>query len=187
MKTDFISALDFVKKNEMILSRDVGTFLSKGGGSEELFFDFQDPIEISQVSTLSMNLSRPISEMLRKRFHFASRIVVFVYHFFSADEMMRVHDNEFLMATHHAYKENWEGSAPNIYPEDCLSLFGSTYGLYDNIFYLVWKNEDVEPEVWSYFGQEERKYLNIDHFIKGIVGGLMEECGIDWVNGVQGS
>lgn len=150
------------------------------GVDKELFFEFQNPKKLGYISTLNKAVKRPLTEMLKSRFLFASKMVIFEYHFFSIEEIDNCLENEDLMDTHQAYKADWEGSAPNSFPDEKLSFFGSSLGFFGDPFYLVWKNDNEEPEVWIYMGQEEQRYPNIDIFFKEFIGGLMEECGVNW-------
>ncbi|MCB9950147.1 MAG: hypothetical protein H6824_04125 [Planctomycetaceae bacterium] len=66
---------------------------------------------------------------------------------------------------HCALRENWEGSAPMVFPDERLTLFGVTEDVPENLTYLVWAKDDAEPEVWCYMGLASHEFSSLESFL----------------------
>ena len=82
--------------------------------------------------------------------------------FFMSDDELNIY--------HNSLRDHWEDSAPMLYPDKCLTLFGITEGVPEHRVYLVWKNEGKEPELWSYMGMEVLEFKNLEKFLKWNAG-----------------
>lgn len=57
---------------------------------------------------------------------------------------------------------NWEGSAPQLYPDSQISLFAIEDRDNGDYVLLVWTAPDaIEPQVWCYAGQSEQIFENL--------------------------
>ena len=77
--------------------------------------------------------------------------------------------NKGVKSYHKALRENFEGSAPNLFSDRNLALFGVTEGVPDNLTYLVWCDEGKEPEIWSYVGLYSYKFDDLEGYLKWIL------------------
>jgi hypothetical protein len=73
---------------------------------------------------------------------------------------------------HKSLRDYWEGSAPNRFADDRLSLLGVTEGVPENLTYYVWTGKTREPEIWSYVGMETRKSKNLEAFFQWWLDGV---------------
>ena len=125
--------------------REIIEGMQKFGWKEkDIYVDkqiIQKPKELSNfIPTLQTDFNRPLSPMLKERFAFA--------------------DNW----------KNWEGSAPQLYPDNQLSLFAIEDRENGDYVLLVWVTPDaIEPQIWCYTGQSEQIFKNLAQYFLWLV------------------
>jgi hypothetical protein len=124
------------------------------------------PVEVKSLPTFDPRKKRPLSPMLRERFAFASSLTVGFRTWLAPGEMAKAMADRRVLMTHRAMREHWEGSAPNLYPDDALTLFTHDPELPEDPTYLVWKDPDREPEVWEYHSQDSTRFKSLKTFLR---------------------
>lgn len=123
------------------------------------------PNQVTSVPTFYHGTYRAPSEMLRARFEHSGHWQVGLERWLTPSEMASWIASEEVEATHHALRGYWENSAPMIFPDDRLGLFGVTEGVPEDLVYLAWADSDDEPEIWEYVGQSARRFTNLEHYL----------------------
>jgi hypothetical protein len=123
------------------------------------------PKRLKYLSTFKDSVRRPMSPMLAGRFQYAGTWEEGLDIWLGADQMRAAMKRRELRTTHKSLREHWEGSAPMLYTDDQLTLFGITSGVSENVTYLVWTGRK-EPEVWTYVGMNSNQYKNLAEFLE---------------------
>lgn len=122
-------------------------------------------VPVKAIPTFQQDTVRHPSPMLEARFRFGSTCQVGCDTWLGADEMKLWMSNPEVMTYHDSLRRLWTNSAPMLYPDEQLSLFGRTEDVPDSLIYLVW-GTNVEPEIWSYSGTQQIRYPNLVAYLR---------------------
>lgn len=149
------------------LAAELGMELSLLG----IKFGIEPPTRISDIATFDTKRRRPASPQLRDRFEFASDISLGTETWLGGDSIKKAVRMTSVRRYHKALRGDWEGSAPKRYRDDQLSVFAIGEDPSDSITYLVWRADDDEPQLWTYSGQSQSVFTDlnekIDHELRG--------------------
>lgn len=124
-----------------------------------------EPTErVSEIPTFNPDVSYPLTPMLQARFRFASRIEFCGDTWLSISEMPKWMKRKSVRKYHSSLRDHWTGSAPMLYPDDKLTLFGVTVDVPDSLIYCVWG--DGEPAIWTYSGLDQRQFTNLQRYLE---------------------
>jgi hypothetical protein len=143
---------------------DAESILLDQGIEIDLTYTIKPSVDSESTPTFSRRLQRKHSPMLEARFEFASEILRGLDTWVGPNDLAKRTFSKKIQSTHNSLRKFWANSAPSLYPDDSLSLFGFTVGVPENIVYLVW-TELEEPEIWVYFSQTEEKFENLDAYL----------------------
>lgn len=124
-----------------------------------------EPDQVLVVPTFDAKLSRELTPMLKARFDYAATFRRGREVWLSASEMASCVKQKTVQGYHHALRENWDDSAPMLFSDERLALFGITEGVPENLVYLAWVNEGDEPEVWAYADFQTQKFANLVQYL----------------------
>ena len=133
---------------------------------EDLELTVERAVPVKALATFKRGVSRPLSPMLRERFAFASTIVNSGQVWLAAKEVAKATRSRRIRGHHKARREHWEDSAPMRFEDSELSLFAMTPDAPEDVIYFVWKPEATEPELWDYHGMSERKFKDLEAFLR---------------------
>lgn len=140
--------------------------LMKKYGLEETLTQRIKPAErVSALPTFSKGVRCPITPMLKARFDFAGSWNNGGDIWLSPSEMERWMNKKSVLVHHRALREEWDESAPMLFPDDRLTLYAVTQGVPENLTYLVWGKQGGEPEVWSYVGQSAERFSDLEQYL----------------------
>jgi hypothetical protein len=149
-----------------IILRDVRRAISPPDPELDYTFRIDPPVPATTLPTFDKRKRRPMTPMLRERFNFASSITVGGKIWLGSEEMVRMMGERRIREYHLALREHGEGTAPNLYPDDALSLFSVSPEFVEDRVYLVWKERAPEPEFWLYSGIDSLKFKSLKGFLK---------------------
>jgi hypothetical protein len=124
------------------------------------------PVSVRSLATFDPNVTRPLSRMPKSRFEFASKVLNFHEEWLAADAMPTAMRKKSVRSTHLSLRNHWEGSAPMLFPDKDLGLFSFTRGVPEDLVYLVWKDNQDEPELWKYSGMDSLVFENLDQLLQ---------------------
>jgi hypothetical protein len=130
--------------------------------------DLPEPIDGS-ICTFSKAFTQPLSAMLSERFKFASTIVRANDVWPDLNGIKLATQVKAVKLMHTAIRNHWQKSAPARYKNSELSLFGYTIDVPENLVYLAWNKDSLEPNVFVYQGQSEEIYTNLDEYLEWIL------------------
>jgi hypothetical protein len=87
--------------------------------------------------------------MLKERYIFGSNCQFGCDTWLAPEGMLTWMTHQEVQKYHSSLKQHWTNSAPMLFPQSKLSLFGITEDVPDSLIYLVWSAKDSEPEVWT--------------------------------------
>jgi hypothetical protein len=122
--------------------------------------------KLTRVSTFERGVFQTLTPMLKSRFEYASRIRHGLDIWLSQRQMTAWMHKRTIRSMHRSRRTYWLGSAPNLYPDSQLSLFGITLDVPQNATYLVWDGEGKEPRVWSSSGMDADEYDNLEEYLR---------------------
>ncbi|MDO1517274.1 MULTISPECIES: hypothetical protein [unclassified Neisseria] len=121
---------------------------------------------IDTMPTLAKGIEKILSPLLVERFQFAGNWMDIGEQFLGIEELKKLIASKNFQKWLRSMRENWEGSAPNLYQDDQLSVFSIIDKNNGNYSLLVWIENETEPEVWRYFGQSEQKFKNLTTYFE---------------------
>lgn len=122
-------------------------------------------VPVTTLATFSSKVFRQLTPMLKARFDYCSSWQDGLFSWLSAADMTKYMRKRVIHEQHRALRENWEGSAPMLFPDNELTLFGATKDVQD-VVYLVWATNAGEPEVWSYEDYDFNRSINLEAYFK---------------------
>jgi hypothetical protein len=131
------------------------------GLNDSLALTVSPPGKTRSLPTFDPKRRRRPSPMLKARFTYAGTIDYGGDRWLDPAEMEHWMRKRRVSGYHKALRENYEGSAPCVFPDSDLTLLIVTEGVPDNLTYLVWIKSKDEPEIWSYRGMETYKFKNL--------------------------
>jgi hypothetical protein len=119
-----------------------------------------------ELPTFDPKVKRTLTPMLEARFRFAGTLSDDTERWLGPEDMKKLMISAKGLKNFKSFKNHWEGSAPNKFPESRVSLFGVGY-IPDNWTYLVWPaSGSKEPALYRYVGQEESIFADLNAFLK---------------------
>ncbi|BDR55723.1 hypothetical protein [Xylocopilactobacillus apis] len=138
--------------------------LSCGMTEEEAKSDIQQRIlpgsVVDRVPTLDAAVYQAASPLLKERFLYAGSWQDIGETFISVNEMAELVDKPHFRNWVASMRDDWEGSAPAMYPDSRLSLLSVMSQDEGDYTLAVWNNP-AEPEIWRYSGQSEHKFKDL--------------------------
>jgi hypothetical protein len=122
-------------------------------------------VSVNSIPTFDSAVSYPVSPMLAARFSFGSTCHFGCDTWLSREDMVSYTELKVVKEYHLSLREHWVDSAPMLFSDAKLSLFGVTEDVPDSLIYLVWANSS-EPEVWTYLGMEQNRFSNLADYLK---------------------
>ena len=104
--------------------------------------------------------------MLRERFGFVSSLTLGFETWLGPAEMAEAMADPKSREIHSIMREHWEGSPPNLYPDDRLSLFAVDTELVESRVYLVWGEREGEPKLWMCSGMDGTEFESVEAFLR---------------------
>jgi hypothetical protein len=125
-----------------------------------------------KIPTLDKGVYQKASPMLIERFKTYGRWENATHgNWLSIKDMETIWSNEIqddfidLIKYHtECLKENWPNHASGLFKDNRLSLFaGSEIG--NEAIFLLWLDDEIEPELWVYDSNGESRYKNLDEYL----------------------
>jgi hypothetical protein len=161
-----IALLEAIKADFPRRKRDAEALMSQLGFKEPLELEIAKPHKVSRLPTFDLKTTRDLTPMLKARFDHAGTFTRGRDVWLAAAEMASSMKQQSTYEYHVALRENWDDSAPMLFPDECLTLFGKTEGAPDNLIYLVWPEAADEPEIWVYAGFQTGKFTDLEQYLK---------------------
>ena len=157
--------LDAIKKKFPERKRAAEELMRKYGLDETLEMKIEDPTVCDFIPTFSTESKKVVSKALKARFSFAGSWQMGQEIWLNPEEMKAWVKDKSILENHEAKRENWTDSAPMLYTDEQLALFGITEEVPENAIYLVWPTVSEEPEVWVYVAYDSHKFSNLEEFL----------------------
>jgi hypothetical protein len=132
-------------------------------------FVAQPSFGVARIPTFEAGVSLALSPMLEARFGFASAIYIDTDTWLNTTEMLSWTRKRAVKSYHRSLRENWDDSAPMLYSDSQLSLFGITEDVPDSLVYLVWTGS-TEPEIWLYSGMQHNRFTTLRDYFEWYIG-----------------
>jgi hypothetical protein len=158
--------LDAIKSDFPRRKREAELYMSQFGPYDPIEMVVHDPETIDNIPTFSASVMRTPSEMLSARFQYAGTWDTGWYLWLSPSEMTRWLKKKAIRAGHNALRRYYENSAPMLFPNSKLGLFGVTEGVPEVLIYLVWQDNEQEPEIWSYDCNDFNRFPNLAEYLE---------------------
>lgn len=104
--------------------------------------------------------------MLKARFEYAGSWRRGPEVWFGVAEMADYLKRKAIRVNHRALREHFEASAPMLFADDQLSLFGASDEPSQDLTYLVWTADKNEPEIWVYEGYDSCKFMDLEEYLR---------------------
>ncbi len=141
--------------------------IKRMGLNKTLEMEIEAPAPVPNVvPTLDAKISRETTPMLKARLEYAGSWKRGQDIWLSASQMASIMKKKAIQPYHLSLREHWEGSAPAIFTDDRLTLFGITESVPENLVYLAWAADEKEPEVWSYAGFDAHNFKDLEQYFK---------------------
>jgi hypothetical protein len=157
--------LDALKTDFPRLKEEVEKQLKGYGIEESVSLEIEPAEPVQTIPTFRPGRDRQVSPMLKARYDYAGAWNWAGDLWLAASEMPRRMRSRSVKSYHRALRENWEDSAPMLFRDERLSLFGVSDGVPDNLTYLVWGESEAEPELWRYAGLESHRFKDLSEFL----------------------
>lgn len=109
---------------------------------------------------------KSLSPYLIERFEFCDKLVDASEHFYGINEISTVIKKPKFIKWLNILEEEWINSAPQLFSRDSISLFSTTNEDDGDYCLLIWKKNQIEPEIWKYSDQHEQIFKNLyDYFM----------------------
>jgi hypothetical protein len=129
--------------------------------------DISPPDPFGEIPTFDSTVSHALTPQLKTRFTHSGSWLYGTQYWLSPMAMREWIDKPNIRKYHQSLRENWEGSAPNVVPDDRLSLLEVGRLSPDSVVYLVWAEDSrQEPQVWRYSGMESAEYTSLEEYLK---------------------
>ncbi len=139
-------------------------------GLEETFeLTVTTPEKARFLPTFDRNRRRRFSPMLKARFEYAGTIGYGGDTWLSPAQMARWMRKRRVRSYHEALREHYDGSAPNLFRDEDLTLFIVTEGVPQNLTYLVWRASNNEPKILSYVGMETYEFEDLAGYLSWVL------------------
>jgi len=125
----------------------------------------------NEISTMELGALRPLSPMLKARFSFCGSWINarLSQNWLSLTEIQEIDQNPVASEWMQLRRENWDHVPPqSVAPENCAIFAYNPFEPDET--YLVWTSEEVEPEVWEYYGADYSVFKNLNRYLEYIVG-----------------
>ena len=155
--------------------REIIEGMQKFGWKEkDIYVDrqiIQKPKELPNfIPTLQTDFNRPLSPMLKERFAFADNWKDCDTEFLGHEKINKTLRTKYFRRWIDVMRRNWEGSAPQLYPDNQISLFAIEDRENGDYVLLVWVTPDaIEPQIWCYTGQSEQIFENLAQYFLWLV------------------
>ncbi|BDR57642.1 hypothetical protein [Xylocopilactobacillus apicola] len=124
---------------------------------------------IDKIPTLDIAVYQKVSPQLNERFLYADSWEDIGETFLNVEEMIELVGKPHFKSWVTSMRDNWEDSAPAIYPDEQLSVISVMSEDEGDYTLAVW-DKPLEPEIWRYSGQSEQKFKDLLAWL-------------DWLNG----
>lgn len=160
--------LEAIKEDHPRRRQEAEELLKPLGITEGLDLRVLPPERAGELPTFDWKIFRPMTPMLRARFELAGSWQDGPTVWLAPSEMARYMGRRWVRSSHRALREHYEGSAPMRFPDNRLTLFGSTTHESEDLTYLVWAQDGQEPEVWEYVQSvyEFRQFTNLEKYFE---------------------
>lgn len=159
------SLLDALKADHPRRQKDALKAMRDMGIEGTYDLEISPPARGDSVPTFDKKVVRPLSPMLKARFDYAGSWLQGLERWLSLDEAASLVRRREVRSTHRALRENYEGSAPMLFPDNCLGLFSATDGVPEDLTYLVWATDRTEPEVWEYSDYSFHRSKDLEQYL----------------------
>jgi hypothetical protein len=139
--------------------------MKQHGMDQSLELKFMPPEKVQSIPSFSNNKTYPVTPFLKARFEYAGSIDYAGEIWLSVTQMGQWMRKKAVRSYHKALRENWCESAPMLFRDEQLSLLEVTVGVPQNLTYLVWCRDNVEPQIWSYQGFDSHKFANLEEYL----------------------
>lgn len=135
--------------------------------SDDISYIAEPPLKAEVLPAVDLTTEFPLSDMLRERFELFGEIVRGPIVWPAPRLVRRVVGEKRFREYHKSLKVHWDGSAPNRYPDRCLSVFAFAKNVPDTVTYLVLAGSELaEPELWAYSGTSQRIFGNLCEYLE---------------------
>lgn len=166
MAKDLIAGLlDAIKVDFPRRKRAAEELFKKFGIKESFDLVIGPPERVEALPTFDRSTFRATTPMLKHRYECGGRWQRGREIWLSPTDMAATMRQMDVLQVHRSLRENWAGSAPMLFSDSDLSLFGTTEDVPEKITYLVWRQQQ-EPEIWSYVGLESRKFDDLGQYLR---------------------
>lgn len=130
-----------------------------------------------KIPTLEKDFYRSISPMLKDRFDmFAGWQNATHGDWLSIEEMVAIWGDDLVVnerlwrikQNQMAACDNWDNDASSLFKNNRLSLLAGSESTYERI-YLLWLDNEIEPELWVYDCNGESRYKNLASYLKAYI------------------
>jgi hypothetical protein len=159
-----IALLDAIKADFPRRKKAAEELLKGMGLIKTLELKIESPVGVAAVPTFDPEVTRDLTPMLQARFEYAGSWKSGQDVWLSACQMASLMQSKAIRPYHRSLREDWDGSAPMVFSDERLTLFGITEGVPENLVYLAWATGGEEPEVWTYAGFDTHKFKDLEHY-----------------------
>ncbi|HHD7487385.1 TPA: hypothetical protein ACOVI5_002020 [Klebsiella oxytoca] len=144
--------------------------------------------KINKIPTLEKNHYRNVTPMLIDRFDmFGSWIQATHGDWLSIEEMETIWNEELTVNSRlwciknnlMAARDHWDNDASSLFKENRLSLFSGSEFTFERI-YLLWLDNEDEPELWVYDSNGESRFKNLETYLKAYLNDDISTCTKSW-------
>lgn len=157
--------LDAIKADFPRRKREAESMLLAQGLNIVLTYDLSLPEQAVEIITFKKNTYKKLSPMLAERYAFASTITRALDIWPDLAAMRQVLTNSEIRTVHRSMRKYWPDSAPALFTDSNLSLFGYTIDVPDSIVYSAW-GDAVEPQIFYYSGIESAKFDDLNAYLE---------------------
>lgn len=165
-RTKVIELLDNIQASFPEKKTRIEALMRQHGLTGTVKLAIRPPELTESIATFSAEVTRQLSPMLKDRFDYMGCCVCAGERWLAASEVSEWVQKKSVVRYHLTLREHWENSAPMLFPDSRLSLFSVYKGVPDNLVYLVWAEEQAEPELWSYSGMNSNRFANLCEYLE---------------------
>lgn len=155
----------------------------------DCFIDPAHPEPLSQegIPTLMKGVYKKLSPMLSARFSLYGRWENATHgHWLSLKDIEALWEDpiqdeliDSIKFQSECLRDDWSNSAYGLFKDGRISLFaGSDIG--NESIFLLWVDDEVEPEFWVYDANGESRYRNLDEYLTAYLNDDVSASALSW-------
>jgi len=166
---DIRTLLDRIRADFPRRQQSAERLMADLGIDETLSLEIAAPEQVSRLPSFDSQTHHIISPMLAARFGYAGMYKTGQSIWLSPSQMQVQMIADEVRSVHRSLREHWEGSAPAVFPDSQLTLFGITEGVPESLTYLIWREGQMEPDVCVYSGLNQHRFANLSEYLTWVL------------------